>query len=180
MFSLDSCMFVSNLKPADCAAWVQAVGAILAIFASAGLVYLQFHLTSKREKKLQFEEHKARLETVFQLCSYSRQVTEKVVAESKRTATIDEPYLQAALGEFDAILIALRKYEPKDFGEYKQLRPFMSALAVTNTARAACESARSKCMMHAVSGQISVALSPLIKSLKTSEDELKVLADKHH
>jgi hypothetical protein len=179
VFSLNTCMFVSDLKPADCAAWVQAVGAILAIVASAGLVYWQLSHSRRRENEIKNEERQIRLETVFQLCSHSRQVTEKVVAEAKRTSTIDEPYLQTALGELDAIVTALKKYEPKDFSDYEQLRPFMGALAVTNTVRSACESARSICATRAVSGQISVTLSDLAKSLITTEGELKALADKH-
>ena len=172
-------MFISDLNSTNCAAWVQAVGAILAIFASAGLVYWQFYLVSERDKNIEHEEHRARLETVFQLCSYSRQVTEKVVADAKQTSTIDESTLQMAIGELDAILMALKKYEPNDFLGYQQLRPFMGALAVTNTVRSACESARLKCANQAMSGQISMTLSHLVKSLKTSEDELKAIADKH-
>lgn len=179
MFSLNSCMFISDLKPADCAAWVQAVGAIVAIFASAGLVYLQLHLASCRDRKIKNQEQKARLESVFQLCAYSQQVTEKVIAEARRTASINEPYLQSSLGEFDAILTALKKYEAKDFSNYEQLSPFMVALAMTNTARSVCESAVLRCTAHAVSGHLSVTLTPIVDDLKKAEAELRKLADKH-
>lgn len=179
MFNLNSCMLIADLTSADCAAWVQAVGTILAIAASTSLVYWQAHRETKKEKESRYKEHKARLETVFQLCSYSRQVTEKVLAEAQTHANIDESFLHGALGELDAILTALKKYEPKDFGDYEQLLPFMGALAETNTVRSACESARSICAIRSVSGQISVTFSDLAKSLKTSEDQLKALADKH-
>ncbi len=169
MISFNSCLFVSELGPAECAAWVQAIGGVLAIFASAGLVYLQFNLASRREKMLELSEHKSRLETVFQLCSYSKQVTKRVVDNASMQPHVDETSLQHALGEFDAILVALKKYESKDFADYSQLSPFMAALAATIAARSVCESARSNCMRIAVNGTLVVALTPICKELQKSE-----------
>lgn len=172
---MNSCMLISDLQPSDCAAWVQAIGSIAAIFVSAALVYFQLRMSSNREKRVKDQEHKARLESVFQLCSYSKQVTEKVIAEARVTNSFDESVLQSFLGELDAILTALKKYEATDFSDFEQLSPFIGALAQTNTARSILESAVSRCLRMSVTGYLSNSLTPLAEALRKSEEKLGML-----
>jgi aminopeptidase-like protein len=61
---VNSCLFVSDLKPSDCAAWVQAWGTVLAVVASLVLVWVQHRLQQIREEHLRKRQLVARMRTI--------------------------------------------------------------------------------------------------------------------
>jgi hypothetical protein len=63
--------FPSSLTSSDWAAWVQAIGSILAIFVAAGLVVFQHALAERKERKAERRASQARVDTALQLVRWA-------------------------------------------------------------------------------------------------------------
>lgn len=87
----DSCMFVNDLNPGDCAAWVQAIGSVLAIVAAAMFILLQHHLDVKRARDADRDLTRRRLDVVAGAISSAR----KVITEATEFARLQQITLQA-------------------------------------------------------------------------------------
>lgn len=173
----DSCLFFTDLKISDCAAWTQAIFTVIAVAVPGVLLYCQLRHQASKEARVQKIEKRDQIEALFQLCSYAGEVVLKLSIHAQGNSVIDASFLDKALAEFDAILAALQKYDPKTLGEYRYLKPYMTTMAVTNAARNHCQQARDCCTVKATGGDLYQQLLHLPAELAANKNELEKLVN---
>lgn len=138
----ESCMFVRGLNPSECASWVQAWGAIGAIFASAALALVIQRREATRERAAKHEEDVRLLKIIGQFVFDVR-------AKLRDIDEHDIPYLHHNWTAIDETMQSLRAIP---FDKYPAEQPAF-AVATSLTSYRFLRDARDKLGLSAGSTQ---------------------------
>lgn len=135
---METCFFVSGVKPSDCAAWIQAFGSILAIVASGLIAAVQIRASNRSEQRAQRERKRAMTEAAAALArQFTMQVT-SLQAELKASAFyLPGVSRSAAFDPFSALkadVLSLPLHEMPDISGMRLLIGFRNLVNTTDTA----------------------------------------------
>lgn len=159
------------------AAWVQAVGSVLAILAAVGIAYWQ-HARDARQRIAEVTRRRARqLESAFQLTYGVQALCEKVIAHCEGQQA-NSVYFSNHLGELTAIRAMLNKFAPEEFDGYAELEPVVAAMAAADAMIQQLRKAAEITDTHDQTQVIRMAFRGAIDSVREHVQRMKVVADR--